>query len=120
MSDVARTDDECSVVDLDRIELRYDDAGLIPCVVQEHGTGDVLMVAWMNAASLELTCRTGTTWFWSRSRQELWNKGATSGNVQHVRQLLVDCDADTLLAIVDADGPACHTGHHSCFFRQLG
>lgn len=101
------------------MELRYNDDGLIPCVVQEAGTGDVLMVAWMNAESLELTRTTGTTWFWSRSRRELWNKGATSGNVQHVRELRYDCDADCLLALVDADGPACHTGAHSCFYRTI-
>lgn len=77
------------------------------------------MVAWMSEESLRLTLETGTTWFWSRSRQELWNKGATSGNVQRVRRVLVDCDADTLLVEVDSPGPACHTGSRSCFFRQI-
>ena len=77
------------------------------------------MVAWMNSESLALTIKTGTTWFWSRSRQELWNKGATSGNMQQVKHLLVDCDADTLVAVVDSPGPACHTGHRSCFFREI-
>lgn len=100
-------------------QLKFDDRGLIPCVVQQYDTGDVLMVAWMNAESIELTRQTGTTWFWSRSRQELWNKGATSGNVQHVKQLYYDCDGDTLLAKVDAEGPACHTGNTTCFFRTL-
>ena len=100
-------------------DLTFDDRGLIPAVVQQYDTGEVLMVAWMNAESLRLTLETGTTWFWSRSRQELWNKGATSGNMQQVRRVLVDCDADTLLVEVDSSGPACHTGHRSCFFRKL-
>lgn len=99
--------------------VRFDAQGLVPCVVQQEGTGEVLMVAWMNAESLALTCKTRTTWFWSRSRQELWNKGATSGNMQQVKRLLVDCDADTLVAVVDSPGPACHTGHRSCFFREV-
>ena len=99
--------------------VRLDERGLVPCVVQQEGTGEVLMVAWMSEESLRLTLETGTTWFWSRSRQELWNKGATSGNVQSVRRVLVDCDADTLLVVVDSPGPACHTGHRSCFDREL-
>lgn len=101
------------------IELKYNEQGLIPCVVQEAATSDVLMVAWMNEESLELTRKTRTTWFWSRSRQELWNKGATSGNIQHVRSLAYDCDADCLLVKVDAEGPACHTGAHGCFYREI-
>ncbi len=101
------------------MELSYNEQGLIPCIVQEASSGDVLMMAWMNAESLELTRSTGTTWFWSRSRQELWNKGATSGNIQHVRELYYDCDADCLLCKVDAEGPACHTGAHSCFYRTI-
>ncbi len=101
------------------LEPRFDAQGLIPCVVQQEGTGEVLMVAWMNRESLELTVKTGTTWFWSRSRQELWNKGATSGNMQQVKRLLVDCDADTLVCVVDSPGPACHTGHRSCFYREV-
>ena len=100
-------------------ELKFDDNGLIPAVVQQHDTGEVLMVAWMNKESLRLTLETHTTWFWSRSRQELWNKGATSGNMQQVVRVLVDCDADTLLVEVDSPGPACHTGTRSCFFRHL-
>ena len=106
-------------VDLADARVRFDERGLVPCVVQQTGTGEVLMVAWMNEESLRLTLETGTTWFWSRSRQELWNKGATSGNMQQVRRLLVDCDADTLLVEVDSPGPACHTGHRSCFFREI-
>ena len=104
---------------VDQLGVRFDERGLVPCVVQQQGTGEVLMMAWMNAESLALTVSTGTTWFWSRSRQELWNKGATSGNVQHVKRLLFDCDADTLLVIVDSAGPACHTGHRSCFYREV-
>lgn len=100
-------------------DLKFDAQGLIPCVVQQYDTGEVLMVAWMNAESVALTLETGTTWFWSRSRQELWNKGATSGNTQQLRELLVDCDADTLLARVDSPGPACHTGNRTCFFRTF-
>lgn len=103
----------------DQLGVRFDERGLVPCVVQQQGTGEVLMMAWMNAESLALTVSTGTTWFWSRSRQELWNKGATSGNVQHVKRLLFDCDTDTLLVIVDSVGPACHTGHRSCFYREV-
>lgn len=106
-------------VSLADITLKLDANGLIPCIVQQEGTGEVLMVAWMSEESLRLTLETGTTWFWSRSRQELWNKGATSGNMQQVKRLLIDCDADTLVAIVDSPGPACHTGHRSCFFREL-
>ena len=103
----------------DQLGVRFDERGLVPCVVQQQGTGEVLMMAWMNAESLALTVSTGTTWFWSRSRQKLWNKGATSGNVQLVKRLLFDCDADTLLVIVDSVGPACHTGHRSCFYREV-
>jgi phosphoribosyl-AMP cyclohydrolase len=102
-----------------RIGVRFDDRGLVPAVVQQRGTGEVLMVAWMNAESLALTLRTRTSWFWSRSRRELWNKGATSGNVQRVERVLYDCDADTVLLVVDSPGPACHTGHRSCFFREV-
>lgn len=107
------------VVSLDAAAIRFDERGLVPCVVQQEGTGEVLMVAWMSEESLALTLETGTTWFWSRSRKELWNKGATSGNVQHVRRVLVDCDADTLLVEVDSPGPACHTGHRSCFYHEV-
>ena len=100
-------------------DLTYDARGLIPCVVQQYDTGEVLMVAWMNEESVGLTLKTGTTWFWSRSRQELWNKGATSGNMQEVKELWADCDSDTLLVKVDSPGPACHTGNRTCFFKKL-
>ncbi len=106
---------ETAVID----QLKFDAAGLIPCVVQQHDTGEVLMVAWMSAESIKLTLETGTTWFWSRSRQELWNKGATSGNMQQLIELRTDCDNDTLLALVDSPGPACHTGARSCFFKKV-
>jgi phosphoribosyl-AMP cyclohydrolase len=99
----------------DNPEIKYDAKGLVPCIVQEWTTGEVLMLAYMNAESLRRTLETGTTWFYSRSRQEFWNKGATSGHIQKVRELHYDCDADTLLAIVEQTGVACHTGDHSCF-----
>ena len=111
--------EEVAPVRFDELALKLDARGLIPCVVQQETTGEVLMVAWMNEESLRLTLETGTTWFWSRSRRELWNKGATSGNMQQVRHLFVDCDADTLVCVVDSPGPACHTGHRSCFYREL-
>jgi phosphoribosyl-AMP cyclohydrolase len=100
--------------------LTWNDQGLIPAIVQQHDTGEVLMVAWMNEESLAKTLETSETWFWSRSRKELWHKGATSGNTQRVAEIRFDCDADTLLVLVDAVGPACHTGERSCFFRVLG
>ncbi len=101
------------------MELQYNPDGLIPAVVQDAQTGEVLMVAWMNAAALRLTQESGEAHFWSRSRQELWHKGATSGNTLKVQETRVDCDADTLLLKVHPAGPACHTGAHSCFFRTL-
>lgn len=101
-------------------ELAYNDAGLIPCIVQDADTREVLMMAWMNAEALALTLERGETVFWSRSRQELWHKGAISGNTQKVVEIRYDCDADTLLALVHPAGPACHTGATSCFYRTLG
>ena len=101
------------------VDLKFDTNGLIPAVVQDSRTLEILMVAWMNTDSLQRTVETGETWFWSRSRQELWHKGATSGNTQKVVQIKVDCDGDTLLLFVDPAGPACHTGARSCFFRSL-
>ena len=100
-------------------EIRYDANGLIPAIVQDAETNEVLMLAYMNAESLRLTQESGETWFWSRSRGELWHKGATSGNVQRVVELRVDCDADTLLVRVQPEGPACHTGERSCFYRNI-
>ena len=98
---------------------RFDERGLIPAIVQDAETGQVLMLAWMNAQALQLTQATGQAHFWSRSRQELWHKGATSGNVQHIVEIRLDCDADVLLLRVHPAGPACHTGNLTCFYRQL-
>ena len=100
-------------------ELHFDEQGLIPAVVQDSGTGQVLMVAWMNVQALQNTRETGEAYFWSRSRQVLWHKGGTSGHVQHVEEIWLDCDGDTLLLKVRPDGPACHTGETTCFFRRL-
>lgn len=99
--------------------IRWDAQGLVPVVVQDATTHQVLMVAYMNAEALRRTLETGETVFWSRSRSELWRKGATSGNVQRVCEVYVDCDADTLLMLVEPMGPACHTGAVSCFYRKL-
>ena len=104
---------------MDLPELKYNEAGLIPCIVQDADTGEVLMMAWMSAESLALTLERGETVFWSRSRRELWHKGATSGNTQKLADLRYDCDADTLLALVHPAGPACHTGAESCFFNEV-
>ena len=100
-------------------EIKYDARGLIPVIVQDAETKEVLMMAWMNAESLQMTMETGETVFWSRSRKELWHKGATSGNIQNVVEVKVDCDADTLLVLVNPAGPACHTGERTCFYREL-
>jgi phosphoribosyl-ATP pyrophosphohydrolase/phosphoribosyl-AMP cyclohydrolase len=102
---------------MDDSQIAYDERGLVPCVVQDWRTGEVLTVAYMNAAALEHTRATGEIHFYSRSRQELWHKGATSGNTQAVRAIRYDCDGDTLLALVEPAGPACHTGERTCFYR---
>ena len=99
--------------------IKFDSAGLIPTIVQDAQTRQVLMLAYSNRASLERSLASGEAWFWSRSRQELWHKGATSGNVQHIERICIDFDADTLLFLVTPAGPACHTGAVSCFFRTL-
>ena len=101
------------------MEIRWDERGVVPAVVQDAQSGAVLMLAYMNEEALRLTLKTGEAHFWSRSRQALWHKGATSGNVQRVREVRVDCDADTILLKVDPAGPACHTGETSCFYRTL-
>lgn len=99
----------------------YDDRGLVVVIVQDHATNEVLMQAYMNSATLEQTLRTGRMTYWSRSRQEVWVKGATSGRMQHVREVRIDCDGDALLFKVRQEGgAACHTGHESCFHRMLG
>jgi phosphoribosyl-AMP cyclohydrolase/phosphoribosyl-ATP pyrophosphohydrolase/phosphoribosyl-AMP cyclohydrolase len=101
--------------------VRYDEHGLVPAIVQEASTGQVLMVAWMTPETLQLTLDEGRTVFWSRSRQEVWRKGETSGERQWVREASYDCDGDVLLFVVDQEGQgACHTGNHSCFFRRFG
>ncbi len=99
--------------------LKFDERGLIPAVVQDARTHQVLMVAYMNEEALKRTLETGEAHFWSRSRRELWHKGATSGNIQKVVEIRVDCDADTLLLLVEPAGPACHTGNTSCFYRRF-
>jgi len=101
------------------MEVKWDERGLVPAIVQDARSGVVLMLAYVNEEALRLTEETGEAHFWSRSRQELWHKGATSGNVQRVREILIDCDADTILLKVDPAGPACHTGETSCFYRTL-
>ncbi len=100
--------------------LKFDEKGLIPAVVQDAKTGEVLMLGYMNRESVELTLRDGQVWFYSRSRQELWHKGATSGNYLVVEELRTDCDSDAILVKAKPMGPTCHTGERSCFFRKLG
>jgi phosphoribosyl-AMP cyclohydrolase / phosphoribosyl-ATP pyrophosphohydrolase len=104
----------------DLSQIAFDANGLVPCVTQDWSTGEVLTLAYMNSEAVERTLETGEMHFWSRSRQELWHKGETSGNVQRMRALRFDCDADALLALVEPHGPACHTGERTCFHRALG
>jgi phosphoribosyl-AMP cyclohydrolase / phosphoribosyl-ATP pyrophosphohydrolase len=104
---------------VDLTDLKFDDRGLLPAIVQDVNTNSVLMLAYVDEEALRRTLDTKTTWFWSRSRREYWNKGATSGNVQKVVDVRFDCDADAVLMIVDPAGPACHTGEYSCFYRSL-
>ena len=105
--------------DFDPASLRYDAAGLIPCIAQEEGTGEVLMLAWMTAGAVARTLETGRVTYWSRSRQAYWVKGETSGHVQALVELRLDCDRDSLLAIVRQTGPACHTNRRTCFHTAL-
>jgi phosphoribosyl-ATP pyrophosphohydrolase/phosphoribosyl-AMP cyclohydrolase len=100
-------------------ELKFDSHGLIPAIIQEVGTNEVLMVAYMNKESVQKTIETGRTWFWSRSRQQYWCKGDTSGHIQKVQEIRYDCDADALLVFVEQVGVACHTGTKSCFYRKV-
>ncbi|MDY2636979.1 MAG: phosphoribosyl-AMP cyclohydrolase [Phascolarctobacterium sp.] len=104
---------------LNLAKIKFDEHGLVPVVVQDAKTKEVVMLAYMNKDSLVMTLKTGYTWFWSRSRQELWNKGATSGNLQKVVEMYYDCDGDAILVKAKLMGPACHTGHHSCFFNII-
>ncbi len=106
-------------VDENGIKKYFEKAPLLPAIVQDNETGAVLMLAYMNEESFKKTLETGYTWFWSRSREELWNKGATSGNTQEVVSITGDCDYDTVLIKVRQKGVACHTGHYSCFFNQI-
>ncbi len=99
--------------------VKWDSRGLVAAVVQDADTLEVLTLAYMNRESFALTLETGETWFWSRSRQKLWHKGETSGNIQKVREIRIDCDGDAVLLLVNPAGPACHTGARSCFYRKL-
>ncbi len=101
------------------VDLAYNEQGLIPCIVQDVDSCEVLMMAWMDEESVRRTLEQGTTWFWSRSRQKYWHKGEESGNTQKLAELRYDCDADTLLALVKPAGPACHTGNTTCFYRSF-
>lgn len=101
------------------IKQLFQKSDLIPVIIQHAQTKDVLMLGFTNREAVELTIQTGTAWFWSRSRQELWNKGATSGNYLHVQRMVTDCDTDTLLYFCLPDGPTCHTGAYSCFFNEI-
>jgi phosphoribosyl-AMP cyclohydrolase len=105
-------------INIDLGSIHWNEAGLIPAIVQDARTLQVLMLAWMNAESLRRSLDSHETWFWSRTRRELWHKGATSGNIQKVISIRPDCDADTLLVLVDPAGPACHTGAISCFYQE--
>jgi phosphoribosyl-AMP cyclohydrolase len=100
-------------------EIRFDPKGLVPAIAQQHDTGEILMMAWMDRDAVAETMRTGRVCYWSRSRQAPWRKGDTSGHIQVLVELRVDCDGDTLLALVDQTGVACHTGRHNCFFRAI-
>lgn len=103
----------------DPASLKYDANGLIPCIAQDHASGEVLMMAWMNADAVAQTLATGRVTYWSRSRQSFWIKGETSGHVQRLVELRVDCDRDCLLVLVDQEGPACHTNRRSCFYTAV-
>ncbi len=100
-------------------ELKWDQNGLVAAIAQQHDTLEVLMLAWMNRTALEETLTTGRVCYWSRSRQQLWRKGELSGQVQHLKEIRIDCDGDALLLLVDQTGPACHTGRKSCFYTRL-
>jgi phosphoribosyl-AMP cyclohydrolase len=101
------------------LDIRWDDRGLVPAIVQDYATGDVLMLGYMNEDALRQTMESGHAWFWSRSRKELWHKGATSGNFLDVKELWYDCDVDAILVKAKPAGPTCHTGERSCFYRKL-
>ena len=112
--------EELNVVNQELLDkVKFDDKGLIPAITQNVRTGEILMQAFMNRESLEKTLETGQATFWSRSRGKLWTKGETSGNIQKVQQILIDCDQDSLVLLVEQKGPACHTGEETCFYRTL-
>ena len=108
-----------TLIDAKNLDRYFSKSELVPAIVQDIQNGDVLMLAYMNKESLKLTLETGYTWFYSRSRNELWNKGATSGHVQKIVEMYSDCDDDTFLIKVEQTGPACHTGSRSCFFNKM-
>ena len=101
------------------MEIKFDEKGLVPAIIQDAENGEVLMLAYMNQEALSRSIETGRTWFWSRSRQEYWCKGETSGNRQYIKEMSYDCDADAILVKVEQVGPACHTGERSCFFNHI-
>lgn len=103
----------------DPASLRFDDRGLLPVIAQDHASGEVLMLAWMNAEAVTMTLETGRVTYWSRSRQSFWIKGETSGHVQRLVEMRIDCDSDAILVLVDQTGPACHTGKRTCFYKAL-
>ena len=100
-------------------DLKWDEAGLLPAIIQDFSSNEILMLGWMNKDSLEETIKTNKTCFWSRSRQKIWRKGETSGNIQEVKNIKIDCDRDTIIIKVNSKGPACHTGEDSCFFNNI-
>lgn len=116
---VAATVYSVTAIDQALAAISFDPNGLVPCIAQQHDSGEVLMMAWMNRDAIAETMRTGRVCYWSRSRQALWRKGETSGHGQTLVDLRIDCDGDTLLALVDQSGVACHTGRRNCFFRAL-
>ncbi|MFZ5783847.1 MAG: phosphoribosyl-AMP cyclohydrolase [Pseudomonadota bacterium] len=119
MSSIVPTTYPQTAVDAALAEIRFDAQGLVPAVAQQHDSGEVLMMAWMDRAAVAETMRTGRVCYWSRSRRELWRKGDTSGHIQTLVDFRIDCDGDTLLVLVEQTGVACHTGRHNCFFRAV-
>ena len=117
MSDPTATATNTAMNDADLAQVSFNDQGLVAAIAQQHDTGEILMMAWMNAESMALTLQTGQVHYWSRSRQSLWLKGESSGQTQQLVDLRVDCDGDTILLSVDQTGVACHTGRHNCFYR---
>ena len=119
MPDVAATTYPKAAIDTMLAAVQFDAQGLVPAIAQQHGTGEVLMMAWMDRNAVAETMRTGRVCYWSRSRQAPWRKGDTSGHIQNLVDLRIDCDGDTVLVLVEQTGVACHTGRHNCFFRAI-